>query len=108
MSGPCDRRFGPDPARDDGWRRLWPWALIHCARVEEAQAPFDWLTVDDARGFPATHLPVTLSGLGRACLLLEADSATAASIYHQLLPHAGTFNWSSIVSQPNDLGLACA
>jgi hypothetical protein len=78
--------------------------------MEEAAVPFDWLTADDCAPVPSDlAFPVTLSGLGRACLALEADRAIAASIYDQLLPHAGTFNWSfSIISQPNDLGLAGA
>ena len=92
------------------WRLALAAALMRCGRLEEARVPFDWLTADDCARVPTDiNFPSTLCGLGVACLALDADKAVAASVYDQLLPHAGTCNWGARqVSQPNDLGLACA
>ena len=92
------------------WRLALAAALMRCGRLEEARVPFDWLAANDCARVPSDiNFPLTLLGLGVGCLGLDADRAVAASIYDQLLPHAGTCNWGHVgVSQPNDLGLACA
>ncbi len=92
------------------WRVALGVALLRAGRLEEAQAPFDWLTADGcARIPPDIELPVTLCGLGQMCLPLPADEATVRAIYDQLSVHAGTFNWSGVsITDPNDLGLAGA
>ena len=92
------------------WRLALAAALVRCGRLEEARAPFDWLAADDCARVPSDiNFPVTLCGLGRCASRSGPTRPTAASIYDQLLPHAGTFNWArTIVTQPNDLGLACA
>ncbi|MEO7573288.1 MAG: AAA family ATPase [Acidimicrobiales bacterium] len=92
------------------WRLGLASALARTGRLEEARVLFDWLVADDCARVPSDiYFPTTLSGVGRLCLVLDADTAVAASAYHQLLPHAGTCNWGRVgVSRPNDLGLACA
>ena len=76
------------------WRLALAAALVRCGRLEEARVPFDWLAADDCARVPSDiNFPGILGGLGSVCLALDADKATAASIYDQLLPHAGTFNW---------------
>lgn len=92
------------------WRLALAAALARSGRPDEAQIIFDWLAAEDCGRVPRDALfPLILCGLGMLCLLLEVDKATAASIYDHLLPHAGTFNWTTTtVTQPNDLGLASA
>lgn len=91
------------------WRVGLAAALARSGRLDEARVAFDWLAAEDCARVPNDFVfPVILCGLGSLCLVLGVDEATAASIYDQLLPHAGTFNWgTTIVTQPNDLGLAC-
>ena len=91
------------------WRVGLAGALMRCGRLEEARVHFDWLSADDCARVPGdAYFPVTLCGLGQGCLALGADEAVAASIYDHLLPHAGTFNYTPAITDPNDLGLAGA
>ncbi len=92
------------------WRVALAGALTRAGRLEEAQDPFDWLALDACARVPDdVEFPVTLCGLGRMCLTLRADDATAQAIYDGLAPHAGFLNWSGgSFTDPNDLGLAGA
>jgi class 3 adenylate cyclase/tetratricopeptide (TPR) repeat protein len=93
-----------------GWRLALGAALVRSGHLEQAREPFDWLTADDCARVPTDiYLPSTLLGIGLLGLELGADSAVAASVYDQLLPHAGTCSWGGVwVSKPIDHGLACA
>ena len=107
---PCDGGPGPDPARTPVWR-------LGAGRRPDAVRPRGGgpgaLRLAGRRRLrPRTErhrLPGDPLRPRSMCLLLGVDKATAASIYDQLLPHAGTFNWAfAIVAEPNDLGLAGA
>ena len=78
------------------WRLGLAAALMRSGRLEDARVPFDWLVADNCARVPYDiYFPQIMCGLGVGCLGLDADKAVAASVYDQLLPHAGTCSWGA-------------
>jgi class 3 adenylate cyclase/tetratricopeptide (TPR) repeat protein len=92
------------------WRVALAGALVESDRVDEARPHFHFLADDDCAGTPPDIVfPVVLCGLGRLSYRIQPDEAIVRSIYEQLAPFTGYFNWTGgTIADANDLGLAMA
>jgi hypothetical protein len=92
------------------WRVALAGALVEDDRVDEARPHYHFLADDGCAGTPPDIIfPVVLCGLGRLSYRIRPDVAIVRSIYDQLTPFTGYFNWTGgTIADANDLGLAMA